>query len=91
MANDAALRSALVWLAAIIMVVGLWTLSIKKMMLTYIVGMFGIAAILLPDWVYFDRDFSMWTTPVSAEERASQISSTTRSDFYFLFSSFFQR
>lgn len=71
MANDAALRSALVWLAVVIAVVGLTTYSFKKMMVTYMVGMLGIAGILLPDWDYFDRDFSRWTTPVTGEERAS--------------------
>lgn len=71
MASDAALRSALVWLAVAMAVVGLSTHSFKKMMATYVAGMLGIAGILLPDWDYFDRDFSRWTTPVSGEERAA--------------------
>ncbi|KAB2617108.1 signal peptidase complex subunit 1 [Pyrus ussuriensis x Pyrus communis] len=73
MANDAVFRSSLVWLAVVIVVVGLCTQSLKKMMLTYVVGVLGIAALLLPDWVYFDRDCSRWTSPVSFEERASEI------------------
>ncbi|PON61546.1 Microsomal signal peptidase 12kDa subunit [Parasponia andersonii] len=73
MANDAALRSALVWLAAVVCVVGLCTLSFKKMAATYVVGVVGIAGVLCPDWAYFDRDFSRWTHPVTAEERASHI------------------
>ncbi|XP_022752979.1 signal peptidase complex-like protein DTM1 [Durio zibethinus] len=71
MANDAALRSAIVWIAVIIALVGIFTLSLKKMMITYAFGMVGIAGILLPDWDYFDRDFSRWCYPVTAEERAA--------------------
>ncbi|KAK4789197.1 hypothetical protein SAY86_020516 [Trapa natans] len=71
MANDAALRSALVWLAVVMAVVALGTHSFKKIIVTYMVGMLGIAGILLPDWDFFDRDFSRWTAPVSGEERAS--------------------
>nr|XP_028949120.1 uncharacterized protein LOC103426280 isoform X1 [Malus domestica] len=73
MANDAVFRSSLVWLAVVIVVVGICTQSLKKMMLTYVVGVLGIAGLLLPDWGYFDRDFSRWTSPVSFEERASEI------------------
>lgn len=73
MANDAALRSALVWLAAVVVVVGTCTLSFKKMVATYVVGVAGIAGVLCPDWGYFDRDFSRWTHPVTAEERASHV------------------
>ncbi|KAK6246051.1 hypothetical protein QUC31_000821 [Theobroma cacao] len=71
MANDVALRSAIVWLAVIIVLVGVRTLSLKKMMITYAFGMVGIAGILLPDWDFFDRDFSRWCYPVTAEERAA--------------------
>lgn len=78
MANDEALRSALVWLAAAMVVVGLWTHSFTKVMATYGAGMLGIAGVLLPDWDYFDRDFSKWTTPVSAEERAAVSSRRSR-------------
>lgn len=73
MANDAVLRSSLIWLAAIILVVGICTQSFKKMMATYVVGVLGIAGVLLPDWGYFNRDFSRWTSPMTAEERAAQI------------------
>ncbi|KAL5558996.1 hypothetical protein UlMin_035207 [Ulmus minor] len=71
MANDVALRSALVWLAAAVVIVGICTFSFKKMMATYLVGILGISGVFLPDWAYFDRDFSRWTNPVTAEERAS--------------------
>ncbi|KAI5355578.1 PREDICTED: signal peptidase complex DTM1 [Prunus dulcis] len=73
MANDAVFRASLVWLAAVIVVVGVCTQSFKKMMYTYVVGVLGISGLLLPDWGYFDRDFSRWTSPVSAEERASEV------------------
>ena len=79
MANDAVLRSSLIWLAAIIVVVGINTQSFKKMMGTYLVGVLGIAGVLLPDWGYFSRDFSRWTSPVTAEERASQIAKGSES------------
>ncbi|XP_031394764.1 signal peptidase complex-like protein DTM1 isoform X2 [Punica granatum] len=78
MADDTALRSALVWLAVVMAVVGLGTHSFKKMFVTYVLGMLGIVGILLPDWDYFDRDFSKWTTPVTGEERAA-IASARRS------------
>ncbi|XP_030542698.1 signal peptidase complex-like protein DTM1 [Rhodamnia argentea] len=78
MTNDAALRSSLVWLAAAMVVVGLWTHSFKKVAATYGAGVLGIAGVLLPDWDYFDRDFSRWTTPVSAEERAAISSHRSR-------------
>ncbi|KAI4307392.1 hypothetical protein L6164_030590 [Bauhinia variegata] len=71
MANDAALRSSLLLLAAIILVVGICTQSVKKMITTYVLGVLGIVGILLPDWDYFNRDFSRWGYPVTAEERAS--------------------
>ncbi|XP_027339187.1 signal peptidase complex-like protein DTM1 [Abrus precatorius] len=71
MANDAALRASLLWLAALILAVGIFTHSFKKMMTTYVLGVLGIAGVLLPDWDYFNRDFSRWPYPVTAEERAA--------------------
>ena len=88
MANDAALRTSMIWLAAIIVVVGISTRSFKKMMATYVVGGLGIAGVLLPDWCYFNRDFSRWTSPVTAEERASHIASTRSGSKRLLVSSF---
>ncbi|KAG2699107.1 hypothetical protein I3760_07G177000 [Carya illinoinensis] len=85
MANVAALRYSLVCLAAILVVVGVTTQSFKKMMATYLVGVLGIAGVLLPDWAYFDRDFSRWTSPVTAQERASHValrSGSTRFRIY---------
>ncbi|KAL9265609.1 Signal peptidase complex-like protein [Drosera capensis] len=68
MANDGPLRTSLVWLAVIILIVGISTYSFKKMMVTYFVGMLGIAGVLLPDWDYFDRDVSEWCQPITVEE-----------------------
>jgi hypothetical protein len=73
MANDAVLRSSLICLAAVILVVGISTQSFKKMVATYVVGVLGIAGVILPDWAYFNRDFSRWTSPITTEERAAQI------------------
>ncbi|KAF7829941.1 signal peptidase complex-like protein DTM1 [Senna tora] len=74
MANDAALRASLLSLAAVIVVVGIFTHSPMKMLATYAFGVLAIAAVLLPDWDYFNRDFSRWPYPVTAEERASHLS-----------------
>lgn len=68
MGNDAALRSCLMWLAAVIIVVGLCTHSFKKMVVTYFMGIAAIAGVLLPDWDFFDRDISQWTKPVTVDE-----------------------
>ncbi|CAK9325606.1 unnamed protein product [Citrullus colocynthis] len=80
MANDAALNFSLVFLAAAVVLVGITTYSFKKMAVTYFVGVFAIAGVLLPDWCFFDRDFSRWTSPVTEEERESyRISTGSRS------------
>lgn len=73
MANDAALRTSLLWLAALILVVGICTNSFKKMMVTYVLGVAGIGGVLLPDWDYFNRDFSRWPYPVTSEEREASL------------------
>ena len=67
MADDALLRSSLIWLAAVIVLVGLYTHSFKKMMVTYLMGLFAIAGILLPHWDFFDRPFSQWLSPFSVD------------------------
>lgn len=71
MANDTVFRSCLLLLAAVVVVVGLYTVSFKKMVATYLFGMFGIAGILLPDWDFFDRPVSQWTSPVIVESMDS--------------------
>ncbi|KAM7520765.1 hypothetical protein LguiB_019727 [Lonicera macranthoides] len=68
MADDGVFRSCLVWLAAVVAVIGLYTQSLTKMMGTYLFGMFGIAGILLPDWDFFDRPVSQWCSPVCVDE-----------------------
>ncbi|XP_021775268.1 signal peptidase complex-like protein DTM1 [Chenopodium quinoa] len=68
MADDAALRRCLMWLAVVVMVVGFYTHSFKKMMVTYFMGLGGIAGILLPDWEFFDREISKWTQPVCVDD-----------------------
>ncbi|KAM5575708.1 signal peptidase complex-like protein DTM1 [Rosa sericea] len=79
MANHAVFRSSLVCLALVLVVVGICTQSLKKIMVTYLVGVIGIGGVLLPDWGYFDRDFSRWGSPVTVEERASAIATAERS------------
>ncbi|KAK3033906.1 hypothetical protein RJ639_033541 [Escallonia herrerae] len=67
MADDVAFRSCLVWLAAVVVFVGLYTQSFKKMLATYLFGIFAIGGVLLPDWDFFDRRVSQWCTPVSVD------------------------
>uniref|UniRef100_A0A803N0P1 FBD domain-containing protein n=1 Tax=Chenopodium quinoa TaxID=63459 RepID=A0A803N0P1_CHEQI len=38
------------------------------MMVTYFMGLGGIAGILLPDWEFFDREISKWTQPVCVDD-----------------------
>lgn len=68
MGDDVALRRCLVWLAMVVIIVGFYTHSFKKMVVTYFMGLAGIGGVLLPDWDFFDRDFSEWTQPVSVDE-----------------------
>ncbi|KAL3830432.1 hypothetical protein ACJIZ3_019234 [Penstemon smallii] len=65
MGNDAVLRCCLICLAAIMVVTGLYTQSLKKTAATYLFGMFAICGVLLPDWEFFDRSVSQWCTPVT--------------------------
>ncbi|XP_015934774.1 signal peptidase complex-like protein DTM1 [Arachis duranensis] len=71
MANDGPLKTSLLFLATLMLIVVLSTHSFNKMLVTYIVGILGIAGLLLPDWDYFNRDFSRWPYPVTSEERTS--------------------
>ncbi|VYS48004.1 unnamed protein product [Arabidopsis thaliana] len=73
MGNEAALRSSMVGLAVVMVVVWLWTQSLKKTVVTYAVGISLIGGILLPDWDFFDRSFSRWGYPVTAEERSAAL------------------
>ncbi|CDP01058.1 unnamed protein product [Coffea canephora] len=78
MVNDAVFRSALAWLAAMVLLVGLCTQSFKKMLVTYILGMFAISGVLLPDWEFFDRRFSQWRTPLTVDEKRTPRSARTQ-------------
>uniref|UniRef100_A0A0D3CGG4 Reverse transcriptase zinc-binding domain-containing protein n=1 Tax=Brassica oleracea var. oleracea TaxID=109376 RepID=A0A0D3CGG4_BRAOL len=79
MTNEAALRSSMVGLALVMVLVWLWTQSLKKTVITYAIGVSLIAGIVLPDWDFFDRSFSRWTYPVTAEERAAALSRKSQS------------
>ncbi|KAA8528278.1 hypothetical protein F0562_035633 [Nyssa sinensis] len=83
MANDAVFRTSLVWLAAIMLLIGLYTRSFKKMLGTYLFGIFAIAGVLLPDWEFFDRDVSQWCSPLYVDDISSHKSTTpARFRFY---------
>lgn len=67
MINDAVFRSSVASLAVIVVIVGLYTFSLKKMLATYLFGMFAVCGVILPDWEFFDRSFSQWCTPINVE------------------------
>lgn len=67
MGREEVLRRSLVSLGAAVFLVGLCTFSFKKMVATYIFGILAVCGILLPDWEFFDRDFSQWFTPMPAD------------------------
>lgn len=75
MGGDGVLRACLVTLGAVVVLVGISTFSFRKMMATYIFGLLGIAGLVLPDWEFFDRDFSEWFSPmpVHAEPKNDRI------------------
>ncbi|CAK9137434.1 unnamed protein product [Ilex paraguariensis] len=78
MGHDAVFRLSLVWLAAVVVLVGLYTQSFKKMVATYLFGMFAICGVLLPDWEFFDRGVSQWCSPLQVEKMGSQSRSALR-------------
>ncbi|KAK4434200.1 Signal peptidase complex-like protein DTM1 [Sesamum alatum] len=82
MENDAVLRTSLVWLAAIMVVTGLYTQSLKKAAVTYLFGMLAICGVVLPDWKYFDRPVSQWSTLVSDDDPDPSQSAPPRFKFY---------
>ncbi|XP_042440131.1 signal peptidase complex-like protein DTM1 [Zingiber officinale] len=65
MRRETALQTSLLSLAVLMAVLGMCTLSLKKMLGTYAFGIVGIGGILLPDWEFFDRDFSEWFKPMT--------------------------
>ncbi|CAN1165294.1 Signal peptidase complex-like protein DTM1 [Linum perenne] len=80
--NDEALRRSLLTLAAVMAIVGIWTHSLNKIGVTYVVGMLGIAGILLPDWDFFDRDYSRWFFAVNEQEKNQALARRTRRRIY---------
>ncbi|CAN6479869.1 unnamed protein product [Victoria cruziana] len=62
------LRYSLFSLAAVVCGVGLYTLSLKKMVVVYISGLLLVAGVVLPDWQFFDRNVSQWTSLVTATQ-----------------------
>ncbi|ESQ38871.1 hypothetical protein EUTSA_v10001839mg [Eutrema salsugineum] len=83
MGNEASLRSSMVGLAVVMVFVWLWTQSFKKTVVTYAVGVSLIGGIVLPDWDFFDRNFSRWSYPVTAEERAAALSRKSQPSSWF--------
>ncbi|XP_078444169.1 peptidase [Wolffia australiana] len=73
MGREDVLRTCLVSLGAAVLAVGFFTFSVKKMIATYIFGILGISGIMLPDWEYFDRDFSQWLTPMPADSHSGPV------------------
>ncbi|KAJ3673411.1 hypothetical protein LUZ60_006785 [Juncus effusus] len=71
MTRDEALQRSLVALALAMALVGIFTWSFKKMLATYVFGLFSVCGILLPDWEFFDRDFSQWFIPMPAARSAA--------------------
>ncbi|KAF3773171.1 hypothetical protein EJ110_NYTH55952 [Nymphaea thermarum] len=65
---EKALRYSLFSLAAVVCGVGLYTLSLKKMVVVYLSGLLLIAGVVLPDWEFFERDMSQWTSPRAATQ-----------------------
>ncbi|KAL2468100.1 peptidase [Forsythia ovata] len=72
MKDDVVFRSSMIWLAAIILLMGLYTQSLQKMVATYFFGMFVICGVLLPDWEFFSRSVYQWCTPVTILDVGSQ-------------------
>ncbi|CAN6219561.1 unnamed protein product [Urochloa humidicola] len=78
MGRDELLRRSLVALAAAVVVTGLATASLWKAAATYGFGILAIAGVLLPDWEFFDRDFSQWLTPMPASRRTAAAAAAER-------------
>ncbi|RCV14035.1 hypothetical protein SETIT_2G395100v2 [Setaria italica] len=78
MGRDELLRRSLVALAAVVVITGLATASLRKAAATYGFGILAIAGVLLPDWEFFDRDFSQWLTPMPASRRTAAAAAAER-------------
>ncbi|KAM3283401.1 signal peptidase complex-like protein DTM1 [Capsicum chacoense] len=69
-------------LAIIIVMTGLYSQSLRKMVVTYFVGMLGIIAVLLPDWESFDLSVSHWCNPLKVDEFTDESCRPFRFKFY---------
>ncbi|XP_066391251.1 signal peptidase complex-like protein DTM1 isoform X1 [Miscanthus floridulus] len=78
MGRDELLRRSLVALAAAVVLTGLATASLSKAAATYGFGILAIAGVLLPDWEFFDRDYSQWLTPMPASRRTAAAAAADR-------------
>ena len=78
MGRDELLRRSLVALAAAVALTGLATASLRKAAATYGFGILAIAGVLLPDWEFFDRDYSQWLTPMPASRRTAAAAAAER-------------
>jgi hypothetical protein len=78
MGRDEMLRRSLVALAAAVALTGLATASLRKAAVTYGFGILAIAGVLLPDWEFFDRDYSQWLTPMPASRRTAAAAAADR-------------
>uniref|UniRef100_A0A0D9X1M8 Signal peptidase complex-like protein DTM1 n=1 Tax=Leersia perrieri TaxID=77586 RepID=A0A0D9X1M8_9ORYZ len=78
MGRDEMLRRSLVALAAAVVVTGVVTASVRKAAATYGFGILAIAGVLLPDWEFFDRDYSQWLTPMPASRRTAAEAAAAR-------------
>ena len=78
MGRDELLRRSPVALAAAVVVTGVATASVRKAVATYVFGILAIAGVLLPDWEFFDRDFSLWLTPMPASRRTAAAAAAER-------------
>ncbi|XP_033508903.1 signal peptidase complex-like protein DTM1 [Nicotiana tomentosiformis] len=85
MNNETIFRTSVSCLAAIIVLIGLYTQSFYKMVATYLFGMLAICGVILPDWEFFDRSVSHWCTPVTVNDFTNKSPgpfTSTRYKFY---------
>ncbi|XP_065018057.1 signal peptidase complex-like protein DTM1 isoform X2 [Musa acuminata AAA Group] len=86
---DAALQKGMVVIVAAVVVVGVCTFSLEKMLATYAVGIVGIAGILLPDWEFFHQDFPQWFAFMRARRATAVAAAAGRCPASWRFSSYF--
>ncbi|KAG8079685.1 hypothetical protein GUJ93_ZPchr0007g4456 [Zizania palustris] len=78
MGRDKLLQRSLVALAGVVVITGVVTASLWKAAVTYGFGILAIAGVLLPDWEFFDRDYSQWITPMPASRRTAAAAAADR-------------